>query len=74
MAKLVVTNKLLEDVLDEFAERILIVKRLLHMALSLPDLVSTRVLCKTMFDLLSQPLKTEFLAEWLDSEEEEEDE
>ena len=69
MANLIVTNKVLEDLLDEFGERLLIAKRLLQLCEDLATLPQVRVLNRAAFNLLSQPLKTEFIADWLDSDE-----
>ena len=71
MANLVITNKVLEDLLDEFGERLLITKRLIQLALGLPDLHQVRILNNAAFSLLSQKLKTEFIADWLDSDDNE---
>tara|TARA_R110002020_G_scaffold103952_1_gene243561 strand:- start:370 stop:639 length:270 start_codon:yes stop_codon:yes gene_type:complete len=69
MANLIMTNKVLEDLLDEFGERLLLAKRLLALCEQLESLAQVRVLNHAIFSLLSQPLKTEFLADWLDSDE-----
>ena len=71
MANLVMTNKVLEDLLDEFGERLLIAKRLLQLCEELPTRAQVRVLNRAAFALLSQPLKTEFIAAWLDSDDDE---
>ena len=71
MANLVMTNKVLEDLLDEFGERLLIAKRLLQLCEDLPTRAQVRVLTRAAFALLSQPLKTEFIADWLDSDDDE---
>ncbi len=68
MANLILMNKVLEDLLDEFGERLLIAKRLLQLSLDLPDLQQVRVLNHAAYQLLSQKLKTEFIADWLDSD------
>ena len=68
MANLILMNKVLEDLLDEFGERLLITKRLLQLSLDLPDLPQVRVLNHAAYQLLSQKLKTEFIADWLDSD------
>ena len=70
MANLILMNKVLEDLLDEFGERLLIAKRLIQLSLDLPDLQQVRVLNHATFQLLSQKLKTEFIADWLDSDDE----
>ena len=70
MANLIMMNKVLEDLLDEFGERLLIAKRLIQLSLDLPDLQQVRVLNHATFQLLSQKLKTEFIADWLDSDDE----
>ena len=70
MANLIMMNKVLEDLLDEFGERLLIAKRLIQLSLDLPDLQQVRVLNHAIFQLLSQKLKTEFIADWLDSDDE----
>ena len=71
MANLVLMNKVLEDLLDEFGERLLIAKRLLQLCEDLPSRAQVRVLNRATFSLLSQPLKTEFIADWLDSDDDE---
>ena len=68
MANLIMTNKVLEDLLDEFGERLLLAKRLIALCEQLESLAQVRVLNHAIFSLLSQPLKTEFLADWLDSD------
>ena len=68
MANLILMNKVLEDLLDEFGERLLIAKRLIQLSLDLPDLQQVRVLNHAAYQLLSQKLKTEFIADWLDSD------
>lgn len=68
MANLILMNKVLEDLLDEFGERLLIAKRLIQLSLDLPDLQQVRVLNNATFQLLSQKLKTEFIADWMDSD------
>tara|TARA_R110000824_G_scaffold4617_4_gene22207 strand:+ start:7532 stop:7804 length:273 start_codon:yes stop_codon:yes gene_type:complete len=72
MANLIMTNKVYEDLLDEFGERLLLAKRLLALCENLETLAQVRVINHAIFSLLSQPLKTEFLADWLDSDDDDE--
>jgi|TARA_R100000149_G_C5851707_1_gene120205 hypothetical protein len=69
MTKLIISNKILHDVVSDITDRYIALKTVVSMAKVLPDdIISYKFVVKAVEDIVNTALTNGFLKSWLDSE------
>jgi hypothetical protein len=74
MTKLIVSNKILHDIVGDITDRYIALKTVVAMAKVLPDdIIAYKFVVKAVEDIVNTTLTNGFLNSWLDQEDSEDD-